>query len=153
MFDRPRDRFERAVPLKLVLAPPRAALQERIAARTQRMVQDGLVEEVRGLLDAGLLPSAKALESIGYRQACDVVAGRIGEAEAIESITVATRQYAKRQVTWFRREPGVHWLEGFGDEAPVQAAAKALLSGFLTKFTSDRRPAAPAVKRTGGLPV
>jgi tRNA dimethylallyltransferase len=120
--------------LKFVLNPPRAELHQRIAARTQAMFQAGLVEEVQRLLDSGVQKGAKAFESIGYKQALEVLNGAISREQAIELTTIATRQYAKRQWTWFRREANIHWLSGFGGEMEVLAVARSLVFSCYTTW-------------------
>src|SRR5260370_32490938 len=110
-------------PIKLGLDPPRNLLHERLDTRTANIFARGLVEEVRGLLAAGVPADAKAFESIGYKQAVLVVEGRLSRAEALSSTQIEHRQYAKRQATWFRKEESVHWLKGFGDDAGVQDQA------------------------------
>jgi tRNA dimethylallyltransferase len=110
-------------PVKLGLDPERKLLQERLDARTATIFARGLVEEVRALLAAGAPADAKAFESLGYKQAVEVVEGRLSQEEALSSTQIETRHYAKRQVTWFRKEKTVHWLEGFGDDARVQEQA------------------------------
>lgn len=132
---RGKDRFEEATALKLVLNPPRDELKARIELRTRRMLEAGLVEEVEELRRRGVPEAAKAFEAIGYRQALAVLAGRMTRAEALQAVTIATRQYAKRQVTWFRREAGVRWLAGFGEDAGIQADAVRICKDFLEKFT------------------
>ena len=79
------------------------------------MFAAGLVEETRGLL--GRYGRVKPLDSLGYRQAMGVVAGTLTEEAAIEAAQQGHRNYAKRQLTWFRREPEVRWIEAFGDES------------------------------------
>jgi tRNA dimethylallyltransferase len=111
----PVRRLEGYFPVWLVLDPPRAELHERIARRTRRMFEAGLLEEVERLLARGVPSSAKAFESIGYRECLSVLAGLMTEAEAMERVTIATRQYAKRQTTWFRRESNCLRIEHFGD--------------------------------------
>jgi tRNA dimethylallyltransferase len=106
--------------LKIGLMPPREALYERIHARTDAMLALGWMEEVRGLMEGGLPETAKPFDFIGYRELREVLRGEKKLEEAREAIQLATRRYAKRQLTWFRKEPGVHWLEGFGDEGRVQ---------------------------------
>jgi tRNA dimethylallyltransferase len=101
--------------LKIGLFPPRAELYDRIELRTRRMFQQGLIEEVEGLLARDVSPQAKPFESLGYRQALAVVRGELSVDEAIADTALRTRQYAKRQMTWFRREPGLHMVNGFGD--------------------------------------
>ncbi len=109
--------------LKIGLAPGREALYERIHARTDAMLAIGWLEEVRALLAAGLPEDAKPFDFIGYRELRSVLQGRLTISEAHAAIQQATRRYAKRQLTWFRREPGVHWLAGFGDQSNVQKDA------------------------------
>ncbi|MCL4794431.1 MAG: tRNA (adenosine(37)-N6)-dimethylallyltransferase MiaA [Bryobacteraceae bacterium] len=127
---RPRP-IEGFTTLKLALDPLRGDLRDRIGARTRAMFAAGLVEEVRGLLRGGLPPDARPLGAIGYKQACAVIEGRIAPEEAIQLAFHATCQYAKRQMTWFRREPGITFLAGFGADADVQAAAARLVERFL----------------------
>ena len=119
--------------LRVVLNPGRAALRARLDEWLREVFARGLVEETRRILAMGYPASAKPFESLGYRQALEVVRGTLTEAEALEAAQVATRQYAKRQVTWFRREPGAKWFEGFGDEAGVQAAVLGWLDEELRK--------------------
>lgn len=116
---------------KLGLDPPRAALYERLDERCQRMFDGGLVEEVRRVLAMGYPAESKALEAHGYRQAVQVIAGELGLAEALLYARRNTRRYAKRQWTWFRRDPEVRWLSGFGWDAPVQELALAEVREFL----------------------
>jgi tRNA dimethylallyltransferase len=108
--------------LRIGLRPPRAALYERINERCAAMFAAGLVEETRGLLER--YGPVKALDSLGYKQARCVLGGSLSEQDAIKAAQQGHRNYAKRQMTWFRREPEVRWIEGFGDEAEaVQQAA------------------------------
>jgi tRNA dimethylallyltransferase len=102
--------------LKIGLAPEREALHARIHARTDAMLANGWLEEVRSLLQAGLPEDAKPFDFIGYRELRAVLQGQLTLDEARAAIEQATRRYAKRQLTWFRREPAVHWLAGFGDD-------------------------------------
>ena len=107
--------------LRIGLNPPRAALYERINRRCAAMFAAGLVEETRGLL--ARYGPVKALDALGYRQALAVVRGEMTEEAAIAAAQQGHRNYAKRQMTWFRREPEVHWTAGFGDEAETVQAA------------------------------
>jgi len=107
-------------PLKIGLKPPREALYERIHARTDVMLEQGWMDEVRGLMDSGRPEHAKPFDFIGYRELREVLHGRKKPEDARAAIQLATRRYAKRQLTWFRKESGVHWFEGFGDEPNVQ---------------------------------
>jgi tRNA dimethylallyltransferase len=113
--------------LKIGLAPDREALYERIHARTDAMLANGWLDEVRALLQAGQPENAKPFDFIGYRELRAVLQGQLTMDEARAAIQQATRRYAKRQLTWFRREAAVHWLAGFGDQANVQKDALAWL--------------------------
>jgi tRNA dimethylallyltransferase len=109
--------------LKIGLAPDREALNARIHARTETMLANGWLDEVRSLLATGLPETAKAFDFIGYRELREVARDRMTLDEARAAIQQATRRYAKRQLTWFRRESAVHWLAGFGDAPPIQQQA------------------------------
>jgi tRNA dimethylallyltransferase len=128
MFARGRDPLSGFKPIKIGLNPSRSALRERLDARVVRMFERGLVEEARGLLESGVSPNAKPFESLGYKQALQVLRGEIGVPEAIASTQLGTRRYAKRQMTWFRREPGVQWIEAFGDDPETRERALTLVN-------------------------
>lgn len=117
--------------LRLGLNPDRDALYARINERARRMFDEGLVEEARQLLEK-YGDSARCLSSLGYKQAVQTLRGELTRDAAIAAAQQAHRNYAKRQMTWFRREPGVVWLAGFGDERSVQDAAIRLVSGAST---------------------
>jgi tRNA dimethylallyltransferase len=108
---------------KIGLNPSRAALYERIHARVEQMIASGWLDEVRSLIQAGVPRTAKPFQFIGYAELREHLEGRMPLAAAVESIQQATRRYAKRQMTWFRKEPGVRWLAGFGGEAAVAEEA------------------------------
>ena len=93
--------------IKIGLAPPRAALYERINQRVFSMMDAGWIEEVRGLIGRGVPADAKPFQFIGYSEWRDHIEGRIEKETAIQQIQQATRHFSKRQATWFRREPGV----------------------------------------------
>ncbi len=115
--------------VRLGLDPPREALYERINLRSRAMFEAGLLDEARGLLDAGVPRGAWAFGSLGYRQALACLNGEISLEEAVEQTARATRNYAKRQLTWFRRqETETIWLGGFGDQPQVIAEALEALS-------------------------
>ncbi|MGB8031466.1 MAG: tRNA (adenosine(37)-N6)-dimethylallyltransferase MiaA [Terracidiphilus sp.] len=115
--------------LQIGLNPPRAILYERINRRCAAMFAAGLVEETRGLLER--YGPVKSLDSLGYKQARSVLDGTLSVEDAIKVAQQGHRNYAKRQMTWFRREPEVRWMEGFGDEAEtVRAAAKLVQSAL-----------------------
>jgi tRNA dimethylallyltransferase len=116
--------------LRLGLDPDRNALYGRINTRAQSMFDAGLVEETRALL-ARYGDSAPPLSSLGYRQATQLLRGEIDRKLAVWAAQQAHRRYAKRQMTWFRREPDVHWLRGFGDDSTLQAEAAALVQSQL----------------------
>ncbi|MGA2846707.1 MAG: tRNA (adenosine(37)-N6)-dimethylallyltransferase MiaA [Candidatus Acidiferrales bacterium] len=122
-----RDSLEGYDVQKIGLSPPRAALYARIDARTVAMLSDGWLDEVRKLSSSGVPPDAKPYQFIGYPELLAHLAGRLTMEAAIKKIQLATRQFAKRQLTWFRKEPSVHWLPGFGDDPEVGAAALGLL--------------------------
>jgi len=132
----PRNRLEDFAVLKLGLAPPRDRLYERLDRRSAALFEEGLLEETRGLLEGGARPGDKALQSLGYKQAVAVLAGRLKLDEAIRECQAKTRQYAKRQMTWFRHEPGIEWLEGFGFDAAVQQQARGIAGAFIERFAS-----------------
>jgi len=132
LTQQPMPPAETATPLegyavcKLGLDPDRAALHKKLEARTRAMFEEGLIEEVEGLLRGGCTGEEKPFESLGYKQAFLYLRGSLTREQAIESTLIETRQYAKRQRTWFRRDPDIHWLKGFGDEPEVQEQAVAL---------------------------
>jgi tRNA dimethylallyltransferase len=101
--------------LRIGLEPDRKVLYARINERATRMFEEGLIEETRGLVETyGEL--LRAFDSLGYRQARAVLRGEMTREEAVAAAQQGHRNYAKRQQTWFRREPEVHWLKGFGDD-------------------------------------
>jgi tRNA dimethylallyltransferase len=108
--------------LRLGLDPDRAALYERINQRARGMFEVGLVEETEHLLNK-YGAAARPLASLGYKQAVQLLRGELTRDQAIQAAQQAHRNYAKRQMTWFRREPEVQWLKGFGDDAEIQREA------------------------------
>jgi tRNA dimethylallyltransferase len=117
--------------LKIGLSPSREALYQRLDERCQGMFASGLVEEVQHILDLGFSQNLKPFESHGYKQALQMLSGELTLKEATFYAQRNTRRYAKRQTTWFRQEPGIVWLRGFGEEPHIQAAARELVRGFL----------------------
>jgi tRNA dimethylallyltransferase len=103
-----------------VLNPPRDELYARINARTEHHFAGGLVEEVKHLRAAGVKDNTNALGAHAYRRVCEYLRGERDLASAIERSQQDVRNYAKRQLTWFRKEPGAAWVDGFGDETAVQ---------------------------------
>lgn len=108
---------------KIGLLPSRAALYSRIDARAIAMLEAGWLDEVRRLVAAGTPADAKPFQFIGYSELRACLQGSLAQDAAIKAIQQATRQFAKRQLTWFRKERGVEWLTGFGDEPAIQSAA------------------------------
>lgn len=104
--------------VRIGLDPPREELYRRINTRAEEMFRRGLVEETRTLLNQ-YGDAARALGSLGYKQAAQLLAGGISLPEAISATQQGHRNYAKRQMTWFRREPDVHWLSGFGNDSSI----------------------------------
>jgi tRNA dimethylallyltransferase len=110
--------------LRLGLDPDRQALYERINRRAEKMFESGLVEETQSLLEK-YGAAAGPLASLGYKQAVQFLRRELTREQALQAAQQAHRNYAKRQMTWFRREPEVYWLRGFGDEAQIQNEAVA----------------------------
>jgi len=124
-----RDRLTGFRLLRIGLNPPRAQLYRRLNERCAAMFTAGLVEETRGLL--ARFGCVKALDSLGYRQALAVVDGTLTAEAALAAAQQGHRNYAKRQLTWFRREPEVRWIEGFGEDAETVHLATGLVAGNL----------------------
>ncbi len=108
--------------LRLGLDPDRQALYERINRRAQKMFEAGLVEETQRLIEK-YGNAAGPLASLGYKQAVQFLRGELTREQALQAARQAHRNYAKRQMTWFRREPEVRWLRAFGDEPQIQNEA------------------------------
>ncbi len=116
--------------LRLGLNPPRAALYDRINRRAAAMFDRGLVEETARLVeDYGF--DSRPLASLGYAQAIAVLRGEITRELAVKLCAQGHRNYAKRQLTWFRRDPEIHWLSGFGSDPDIQREALALVANHL----------------------
>jgi tRNA dimethylallyltransferase len=111
----------------IALNPPRAELYSRINIRTEQHFADGLIEEVRRLINEGVPANSSALGAHGYRRVVEYLNGERDLNRAIEQTKLDVRHYAKRQLTWFRREPGVEWIDGFGDDPAVQRRVLDLL--------------------------
>lgn len=111
---------------RLGLDPERGALYGRVNQRAQRMFDDGLVEETKRIIEQ-YGDQVRPLASLGYKQAVQFLRGDMDRESAITAAQQAHRNYAKRQMTWFRREPDVRWLRGFGDEPAIQQQAAVLL--------------------------
>ena len=115
---------------KIGLNPDRQLLYNRINQRVINMFDAGLLDEARNLLERGYDASCKGFDALGYKYAIQVLKGVMEESRAIELTQRDSRRYAKRQMTWFRREPNVQWIPDFGDLAPAFKAACEILKGF-----------------------
>lgn len=104
-----------------VLNPPRAELYERINRRTEEHFRLGLVDEGKHLVASGVKDTGNALGSHGYRRVCEYLRGERSLESAVEQTKQDVRNYAKRQLTWFRREEGAIWLDGFGQDETVRS--------------------------------
>jgi len=130
LWERGRDPLTGFRILRLGLNPCREELYRRINQRARRMFDLGLVAETKSLL-ANYGDTARPLGSLGYKQAMQVVSGEATIEVAIAAAQQAHRNFAKRQMTWFRREPEVHWLAGFGDDPAIQVMALDQAGGLL----------------------
>lgn len=118
--------------LRIGLDPDRAALYDRINRRAARMFATGLIEETRALAASyGGPDCAPPLGSLGYKQALANIRGELSLEDAIRSAQQGHRNYAKRQMTWFRREPEVHWLRGFGDTPEITSSSVSLVRSHI----------------------
>jgi tRNA dimethylallyltransferase len=122
LWQRGREKLTGFRILRLGLDPERAALYDRINRRAQQMFATGLIEETQRLLEK-YGADAWPLSSLGYKQAVQFLRGELTREQAIQAAQQAHRNYAKRQMTWFRREPEVAWLRGFGDDEQIQSEA------------------------------
>lgn len=111
--------FARRIRL-FVLNPSRELLYERINLRAERHFENGLVEEVKQLLASGVSDKGNALGAHGYRRVCEFIRGERTLESAVEKTKQDVRNYAKRQLTWYRREDDAVWLNGFGDDEVVK---------------------------------
>jgi tRNA dimethylallyltransferase len=122
MWKQGRDPLQGFKVARLGLDPDRNALYDRINQRARRMFDAGLVEETVNLLEK-YGASVRPLTALGYKQAVSLIRGEIDRETAVHAAQQAHRNYAKRQMTWFRREPDVIWIPGFGDDVRVQSEA------------------------------
>ena len=136
LFRAGRDALRGYRTLKLGLFPDRDALYSRLDVRCAQMFEAGLVDEVRHILSLGFAATCKPFESHGYKQALQQIQGELSPRDAVFYAQRNTRNYAKRQLTWFRREPGLVWLKGFGDSAEIRQIAIERVRTYLT-LTGD----------------
>jgi tRNA dimethylallyltransferase len=123
--------------LRLGFDPERNVLYDRINQRAQHMFDCGLIEETQNLLQK-YGTAARPLASLGYKQAMQSVRGELTREQALQAAQQAHRNYAKRQLTWFRREPEVKWLNGFGDDPKIQREAVAIVENVVPRHASIR---------------
>ena len=106
------EQFESFLPvLEIGLNSAREHLVDRLATRVRGMWEAGLIDEVRGLIDKGIRDSKTASQAIGYAQALASIDGKISEEEAIDETILLTQRYARRQMSWFRRDPRINWFD------------------------------------------
>jgi tRNA dimethylallyltransferase len=121
----------------LGVAVPRAVLRARVRARVDQQLARGVVQEVEQLVAAGVPETAHAFTGLVYRQILDLRRGIRGLAETRDLIIQENMRYARRQLIWFRKEPGVVWLEGGGESAGIQAEARMRVQRFLSMAGSE----------------
>ena len=138
LFRQGRDALEGYRTMKLGLLPDREQLYERLDRRCALMFERGLVDEVRHILELGFAPEVKPFESLGYKQALQHVRGELNLRDAVFYAQRNSRQYAKRQLTWFRRESGLVWLKGFADTPGIREKAIELVAQFLAVENTAR---------------
>jgi len=131
VFSAGRDALKGFRVLKVGLFPDREQLYKRLEARLEAMFAHGLIEETASILARGFSEQAKPFESIGYKQALQVVKGELLLKDALFYARRDTRRYAKRQMTWFRQEPGLEIVGGFGDDPAVAARVLERIGLFL----------------------
>ena len=135
MHERGREGLHGFRVMKVGLSPDRKLLAQRINRRVEQMFEGGLLDEVRDMLSRSGAGRIKPLGALGYRQACGVLAGTSTQEDAIRDTQAATRRYAKRQMTWFRRETDIEWFAGFGDDPAIQQS--------VSEWLEKRLPARP----------
>lgn len=123
--------------LKLGLAPPREELYRRIDQRVEWMLEQGLSAEVRGLLERGYDPECKALRTIGYRELIRHLRGEISLTEATALIQRNSRHYAKRQLTWFRRDDAIIWVDSCSESAKLPKLIELFLLRIRSGYGQD----------------
>jgi tRNA dimethylallyltransferase len=126
-----RDRLEGFRVLKIGLFPNREALYARLESRVEAMFAEGLVEETASILARGYSETCKPFESIGYKQALQHLKGELSLKDAVFYAKRETRRYAKRQMTWFRQDPGIEVVAGFGDDPAVVLRVEGRIADFL----------------------
>ncbi len=136
-------------PLLIGLLRERPALYARIEARVEEMLSRGLVEETTRLLAQGYRRESGAMKGLGYKQVAGYLAGEYGYEEAVRRLKRDTRRFAKRQLTWFRKEPGITWLTL--DEATPEPVVASRVLGLIHRFLADFRPQATSRSTPAGV--
>ena len=136
MFRQGRAALSGYRPLTIGLDPPRDQLYPALDRRAQAMFEGGLVEEVSAILARGFDAACKPFESHGYKQALQLLRGELSPQQAIFYTQRNTRRYSKRQMTWFRQQPGVEWFRGFGGQPEIQTAVAVRVKDYLGQFQS-----------------
>ena len=142
---------ERPYPSLFVgLTMERESLYKRIEARVELEIAKGLLEETQELLDRGFSRTLRSMTSLGYRQFSGYLAGEYSYDEAVSLLKRDTRHFAKRQMTWFRKEPSIHWLSVEPEESPFQVADRVLFlcQEFLSRLKGSK-PASPLQSTLG----
>jgi tRNA dimethylallyltransferase len=124
--------------LRIGLDPDRQALYARINHRALQMFENGLIDETKRLLDK-YGNTAGPFSSLGYKQAVQFLSGELTREQALQAAQQTHRNYAKRQMTWFRREPNTQWLRGFGDDARIQQEAATTIETHSPRIFTDPR--------------
>jgi tRNA dimethylallyltransferase len=132
VFAAGRDPLQGFRVLKIGLFPDREHLYQRLAQRMETMFAAGLIEETASILARGYPETCKPFESIGYKQALQAIQGELSPRDALFYATRETRRYAKRQMTWFRQEPGMEFVRGFGDEPDIIGKVEERVRIFLS---------------------
>jgi tRNA dimethylallyltransferase len=133
LWQQGRDALQGFRILRIGLNPDRKVLYEQINQRAREMFSDGLVQEAEMLAEK--YPTAWPLSSLGYKQALQHLRGELPLDQAITAAQQGHRNYAKRQLTWFRRESNVHWIAGFGSDTTVQKEAEELVTAEIEKLS------------------
>ncbi len=110
--------------LRVYFTRDRKSLYNRIDKRVDKMIEDGLLDEVKEILNMGLARECTAMQALGYKEIVDFLENRVSFDEAVENIKTRSRRYAKRQLTWFRRDLDAHWLNLDEFSSPEEAADK-----------------------------
>jgi tRNA dimethylallyltransferase len=122
--------------VSIALSPPMALIQERVARRVDAQFEQGLMDEIRGLLARGVPETARPFGGLVYRQALELLHGERSETETRELIARENRHYARRQLIWFRKEPNLVWLPTSGEDPETLKAVEALLAASGTSWIS-----------------